>query len=175
MDCQFDWDDRRPDSELTREEIIERNIAAVLVHFHNENPETVETAVAVYTDDIVWEIPARGILLRNREDILAQYRDLFKAVVYEEVFHLRRFATEDYVLDDQVIHLTKVADLIPNHDFPVGSKLSVRLVHCFEMRDGRIKREIAYELWRERGGKHDLDDLENAEIENFPPIAAGVS
>ena len=38
---------------LTRDEIISRNIAAVDQHFHNENPEGIDLAVGVYTDDIV--------------------------------------------------------------------------------------------------------------------------
>ena len=40
-------------AESTREEIIARNLAAVNEHFHNETPETIEKAIAVYTDDIV--------------------------------------------------------------------------------------------------------------------------
>jgi ketosteroid isomerase-like protein len=173
VDYEFDWNDTRPDSELSSEEIVQRNIAAVLVHFHNENPEHVEKAVAVYTDDIVWEVPARGILLRNTAEVIDAYRDLFASVVYEKVYHLRRFATEHYVVDDQVIYCTKVADKIPKHYFPVGAKLSVRLLHIFEMRDGRISREIAYEMWRERGSEVDFDDLiPTAEIEDFPPVDA---
>ena len=46
---------------LTREEIIARNLVAVDVHFHNENPEGIDLAVGVYTDDIVWEAPASSI------------------------------------------------------------------------------------------------------------------
>jgi hypothetical protein len=36
---------------LTRDEIISRNIAAVDQHFHTENPEGIDLAVGVYTDD----------------------------------------------------------------------------------------------------------------------------
>ena len=45
------------DSSL-RDDIIARNLAAVEVHFHNETPETIDKAISVYTDDIVWEVPA---------------------------------------------------------------------------------------------------------------------
>ena len=34
--------DLRPDSELTRDEIIARNLKVVDFHFHTENPEEVE-------------------------------------------------------------------------------------------------------------------------------------
>ena len=43
-----------------REDIIARNIAAVDVHFHNENADSVDLAVGVYTDDIVWEVQVFG-------------------------------------------------------------------------------------------------------------------
>jgi hypothetical protein len=172
MEYEFDWNDTRPDSELSAEEVVARNIAAVEAHFHNENPESVEKAVALYTDDIKWEIPARGLLLTNREDVVEAYRNIFRSVVFEKVYHLRRFATENYVLDDQVAYVEKVGGFMPNHDFPVGTKLSCRLVHLFEMRDGRISREIAYELWRERGGKLDLDDIiASAVLEDFSALA----
>ena len=171
MDYQFDWNDHRPDSELSLEEIVARNIAAVEEHFHNENPDSVEKAVELYTDDIAWEIPARGLLLTNKDDVVAAYRNIFKSLVYEKVFHLRRFATDTYVVDDQVAYVNKVDDLMPNHDFPVGAKLSCRLLHIFEMRDGRISREIAYELWRERDSKVDHDDIiASAVMEDFTAL-----
>jgi hypothetical protein len=30
--------------------------------------------------------------------------------------------------------------------FPVGSKIEMRLVHIFEMRDGKISREIVFDM-----------------------------
>ena len=49
-----------PDCELTRDEVIARNLAVVEAHFHNENPERIDAALRLYTDDIVWEGPSRG-------------------------------------------------------------------------------------------------------------------
>ena len=37
-----------PDSALTREQIIARNLTVVEAHFHNETPEHVEKAIALY-------------------------------------------------------------------------------------------------------------------------------
>ena len=31
-------------------------------------------------------------------------------------------------------------------DFPVGSKIEMRLVHIFEMRDGKISRELVFDM-----------------------------
>ena len=41
-------------TDISRDEIIARNLAAVETHFHNETPETIDQAIAVDTDDIVW-------------------------------------------------------------------------------------------------------------------------
>ncbi|MFE3999341.1 nuclear transport factor 2 family protein [Nocardioides sp. YIM B13467] len=160
--------DRRTDAELTREEVIARNLAAVEAHFHNENPDDVDKAIALYTDDITWEAPSRGMVYTDPADVRAAYLDIFKTLVYDKTIALRRFATEQFVFDDQIAHVTVVGDKMPNLRFPIGTKLSVRLVHCFQMRDGKIAREIAYETWRERDGVLDHDSIpDDAVVELF--------
>ena len=42
-----------------RDDLIARNLAAVETHFHNETPETIDQAIAVYTDDILDRIFSR--------------------------------------------------------------------------------------------------------------------
>lgn len=163
--------DTRPDSELTREEVIARNLAAVEAHFHNENPDDVDKAIALYTDDITWEAPSRGMVYTDPADVRAAYMDIFKTLVYDKTIALRRFATEDFVFDDQIAHVTVVGDKMPNLPFNIGTKLSVRLVHCFQMRDGKIAREIAYETWRERDSAIDHDSIpDDAVVEVFDQV-----
>jgi hypothetical protein len=153
--------DPRPDSELTRDEIIARNLKVVDFHFHTENPDAVEKAVAVYADDITWEAPSRGVVIKNRKEVLAAYRDIFRTLAYRKTLRLRRFATENFVFDDQLAHAYVVGDpsLMPNLPFPKGTEIYARLVHCFEFRDGLITHEIAYEVWRELGSETAHDDL----------------
>ena len=146
-----------PDSALTREEIIERNLRVVEAHFHNENPEHVEEAIALYGENISWEAPTRGIVMDNPGDILEAYRGIFRTVAYRKVIPLRRFATEQFVFDDQIGHVTLVGDEMPNIPYPVGTELCVRLAHVFEMKDGKIVREIAYEMWRKEGAPNAVD------------------
>jgi hypothetical protein len=50
---------RHKDKDLTNEQIIAR-ISVVDAHFHNETPESVDKAIALCDDDIVWEAPMRG-------------------------------------------------------------------------------------------------------------------
>lgn len=161
--------DTRPDSELTRDEVIARNLRVVQAHFHNENPDDVHNAVALYTDDITWEAPSRGIVCKDPQQVLASYYDIFQTVAYHKTTSLRRFATENFVFDDQIAEVTVVGDKMPNLPYPPGTRMSVRLVHCFEMRDGRIAREIAYELWRKAGSVVDNDDIPaGSPVEVYP-------
>jgi hypothetical protein len=146
-----------PDSALTREQIIARNLTVVEAHFHNETPEHVEKAIALYGDTISWEAPTRGVVMTDKAAILEAYRGIFRTVAYRRVVPLRRFATEQFVFDDQIGHITIVGNEMPNIPYPVGSELAVRLTHVFEMKDGKIIREIAYEMWREEGAPNAVD------------------
>jgi hypothetical protein len=71
LDYQEVMADTRPDSELTRDQVVARNLAVVEAHFHNENPDDVDKAVGLYTDDISWEAPSRGLVYTDPEQVLA--------------------------------------------------------------------------------------------------------
>lgn len=154
----------RPDAELTHEQIIDRNLHVVEAHFHNETPETVEKAIALYDDTIIWEAPSRGVLLDDRDEILESYRGIFNTITYHRTTELRRIATEHFVFDDSIADVTVVGDEMPNLPFGLGTRMNVRLVHLFEMKDGKIQREIAYELWREKGSPADLDFIPDGSV-----------
>lgn len=134
--------------ELTRDEIIARNLAAVETHFHNENPEGIDAAVAVYTDDISWEVPARGLALNSRDAVKAEYLKIFDSMTVHKITNLHRFATEEWVFDDSIFELTLTGDGFRNAPFPPGTRCCLRLVHAFQCRDGKICRENSYEIWR---------------------------
>jgi len=160
--------DARPDAELTHDEIIARNLRVVQAHFHNENPDDVDKAIALYADTIVWEAPCRGQLYTDPVEVKAAYMGIFQTIKYNKTTALRRFATETSVFDDQLADVEIVGNEMPNLRFPIGTRLNARLVHCFEMRDGKIVREIAYEMLREFGGPEDHDAIpEGAEVTVF--------
>ena len=167
-------DTAAPDSALTREQIITRNLRVVEAHFHNETPEHVEKAIALYGETISWEAPTRGVVMHDKGEILEAYRAIFRTVAYRRVVPLRRFATEQFVFDDQIGHITVVGNEMPNIPYPVGAELAVRLTHLFEMKDGKIVREIAYEMWREEGAANAVDLVPpgTKEIVFTSPVAA---
>ena len=152
-------DARVPDSELTREQVIERNMMAVDAHFHNETPDSVVEAIKLYGDTISWEAPSRGVVMTDKDEILAAYRGIFRTVAYRSFIPIRRFATEKFVFDDQIAHVTVVGDEMVNLPFPKGTDMSVRLAHVFEMKDGKIVKEIAYEIWRKEGAPNAIDAI----------------
>jgi ketosteroid isomerase-like protein len=146
-------------SSLTGEQVIEHNLRVVAAHFHNENPDDVDKAIALYAADIVWEAPFRGQVYRDAASVRDAYMEIFDTLHFNRTTSLRRFATEDFVFDDQICDVSVVGTGMPNLGFNPGDRISMRLVHCFEMRNGRIAREIAYEMSREYGGPLDRDDI----------------
>ena len=122
---------------------IAANLAAVEAHFGSEATGRVDAAIDLYTDDVVWEAPNRNLVLTGKEAVAANYREMFSGFK-DMAFHNKdRFATDDRVVDDSVVtfELTKSGFF----DMPVGTKCEMRLTHIFEMRDGKISKEIGIE------------------------------
>ena len=128
---------------MVNQDTIATNLAAVEAHFGNEVSGRVEAAVDFYTDDIVWEAPARDLVIKGKEAVAANYRQMFTVLKDVEFHCLDRFATEDRVVDDSVITFEVTREgFMP---LPVGTKGEMRLTHIFEMRDGKISKEIGIE------------------------------
>ena len=164
-------------TEQTRTATIAANLAAVEQHFHNENPDGIDLAVRVYTDDIVWEIPARGLVLRDKETVKREYLKMFGAMQVHQITNLHRFATEDWVFDDSIFEITLLTEGFRNCPFPPGTHCSLRLIHAFEMRDGKICRENGYEIWRRADDTARVNDLipAGAQTQVFPDSAGSIS
>lgn len=133
---------------MTREELIAANLAAVEAHFHTEATGEIDQALELYTDDIVWESPARSLVFRGKEATGAMYRRMFESFQVEEFQQLQRFATEDRVVDDSVVTVVLAGDGVLNAPAPIGARVEIRLLHVFEMRGGKISRELVFESWR---------------------------
>ena len=127
---------------------IAANLALVEGHFHSERDNEIEKALELYTDDIVWEGPARKVRFqgeaRRRETM---YRKMFASLQDVQVRHLQRFATDTHVFDDSIMTFVLVENEMDNLPFPVGSRIQLRMVHVFEIRDGKICKETTYEMF----------------------------
>jgi ketosteroid isomerase-like protein len=134
-------------SEIDR---IAENLACVELHFHTEAQNEIEAALELYTDDIVWEAPAPNGLNRSfygKQAVAESYRELFGSMADVQFQPLQRFATETRVVDDSIVTFEVAKDGYWPH-FSVGQKIEMRLVHIFEMRDGKISREIVFDMGR---------------------------
>lgn len=126
------------------------NLACIELHFHTEARNEIEAALELYTDDIVWEAPAPNGLNRSfsgKRAVAESYRELFASIGNVEFQPLQRFATEDRVVDDSIVTFEVVKDGYWQH-FSAGQKILMRLVHIFEMRDGKISKEIVFDMGR---------------------------
>jgi ketosteroid isomerase-like protein len=129
---------------------IAENLACVELHFHTEAQNEIEAALELYTDDILWEAPAPNGLNRSfsgKEAVAASYRELFASMGNVQFQALQRFATIDRVVDDSIVTFEVVKDGYWPH-FKAGQKINMRLVHIFEMRDGKISKEIVFDMGR---------------------------
>jgi ketosteroid isomerase-like protein len=129
---------------------VAENLSCVELHFHTEAQNEIEAALELYTDDILWEAPAPNGLNRSfsgKEAVAESYRELFASMGNVQFQPLQRFATEDRVVDDSIVTFEVVKDGYWPH-FSVGQKIEMRLVHIFEMRAGKISKEIVFDMGR---------------------------
>ena len=124
-------------------DVIAANLAVIEAHFGSEASGRIEAAIELYTDDIVWEAPARSLVIKGKEAVAANYREIFSVLKDVEFHTLDRFATEDRVVDDSVVTFEVARDGFIS--LPLGTKGEMRLTHIFEMRDGKISKEIGIE------------------------------
>ena len=156
-------------SKMTKDELIAHNLRVVEAHFHNETPESVDKAIALYAPNTVWEAPFRGQVYTDPQDVKDAYMAIFRTVHFNKTTTLRRYATQHFVFDDQIADLAVVGDEMPNLGFKNGDRISMRLVHLFEMERGKITREIAYEMSREYKGPRDNDAIpDDAVVVEYP-------
>ena len=131
----------------TYEERAEYANDIVNMHLQEENPERIDECIRLYTEDAVWETPARGVSYKGREAIKKMYLRVFHNVENIQFFPIERFYTPERVFDDMLVTFKLVGDGFENCPVPIGTKVKMRLLHNFHVRDGMIAKEIGYEIW----------------------------
>jgi hypothetical protein len=61
----------------TYEEKCQYALDLVDMHLHEENPDRIDECIKLYTEDAVWETPARGVSYKGRETIKKMYLRVF--------------------------------------------------------------------------------------------------
>jgi hypothetical protein len=122
---------------MTREQMDE----LVDAHFGFEAADDVEGVLGTLADGAEHEVipsPFGGI--RDSGSHRAYYELLFQSLEGESVEPLRRYYGDDFLVDETLWHGTIVDGavfLCPG----TSAKASFRLLHVFEIRDGKIGRE----------------------------------
>lgn len=129
--------------------LAEINLATVDAHMRGE-AEDPASVMALYTDDIVLEVPGRGLRFDSKPAIEANYRRMFGSMAELELHPMDRFATEDRVVDECLVRFRITGDGFPGAPCTIGDRVELRLLHVFHMRDGLIAREEVYEGWKKR-------------------------
>lgn len=131
----------------TFEERVGYAMALARQHLQEENPSEIEHAMRLYTEDVVWEVPNRRIKYFGREAVKTNYLRLFGAVENIRFEEIDMYATPDRVFHDMWARFRLIGEGIENAPVPIGTKVKMRLVHSFHIRDGLVSREIGYESW----------------------------
>jgi ketosteroid isomerase-like protein len=115
--------------------------AIVNEHFMYEANDDVEGVLSSLTDDADHEvIPSPMGPIQGQQDIRAYYEMLFPCLKDGTVTPVRRLYGEDFVVDETIWH----GQLADGHALLVDGKtgpIDLRLLHIFNLRDGRISRE----------------------------------
>ena len=122
---------------LTREEMDR----IVDQHFAFEAADDVDGVLGSLAEDAEHEvIPSSVGKLRDRDQIRAFYETLFRDLKGEAVTPVRRLYGDGFVVDEAVWHGC-IADGRPFLCEGRSGQVSFRLLHVFELRDGKIARE----------------------------------
>ena len=125
---------------MTREQMD----AIVNAHFGYEAADDIEGVMASLADKVEHEIvPSPVGAQHDAGGIRAYYQRLFQAVNGESVAPIRRLYGEDFIIDETMWTGEIVDGSIFLCDGRSG-KVSFRLLHLFELKDGKITREQAW-------------------------------
>ncbi len=128
---------------LTREQIDH----IIDEHFRQEADGDVEGTLKTLTDDVIHDVvgdPAGE--LHGPSAVAERYGHLFSNVKGERADVKHRLYGENFVVDDKIWTAQVTGEFmgIPGH----GRRISIRVLHVFEFRDGLISRE---NVWIDAG------------------------
>jgi steroid delta-isomerase-like uncharacterized protein len=109
-------------------------------HLQAEGAGDVEGAVAVYTDDVEHDVVGSPTgVLHGKDAARAFYRELTANFRSEEERAIRRYCTADAMTLDQMMTGRVTGSMLglPGN----GRRITFRILHVFEFKDGLISRE----------------------------------
>ena len=131
----------------TVEQKAQHALDLVEMHFECENPERIDEAIRLYTDDAHWEAPTRRVSYQGPKKIREMYLRLFAAFEEFSWEPVERWGNANRVFDDSIFRGRIIGNGIEGCPLPVGTLVHIRLIHKFEITDGLISNETGYEAW----------------------------
>jgi hypothetical protein len=117
-------------------------------HFRYEAMDDVDGVLSSLAPEVEHEIvPGTLGPLRDRAAIRDFYRRLFADLRGQGVTPVRRLYGDDFVVDETIWH-GQVVNGRPFHCPGKSGKVSFKILHVFELRDGKIARE---QVWCDLG------------------------
>ncbi len=116
-------------------------------HFRREADGDVEGTLKTFTGDVVHDVVGDpGGVLRGPGPVGQRYGHLFSNVKGESADVKYRLYGENFAVDDKIWTARVTGEFmgIPGH----GRRISIRVLHVFEFRDGLIARE---NVWVDAG------------------------
>jgi ketosteroid isomerase-like protein len=110
-------------------------------HFVFEATDDIEGVMSTLTEDAEHEvIPSPVGALRDRTKMREYYEMLFKALKGESVTPVRRLYGENFIVDETIWH-GHITDGAPFLCEGKSGPVAFRLLHVFNLREGKITRE----------------------------------
>jgi hypothetical protein len=117
---------------------------AVNEHFGYEAADNLDGVMASLAGDIEHEVvPSPMGITHDKAKIRAFYAMLFECVKGESVTPLKRYYGDDFMIDETMWH-GEISDGRPFLCDGRSGKVSFRLLHVFEFKNGKIAREQAW-------------------------------
>jgi hypothetical protein len=114
-----------------------------------EYTELLKAASLSAEGDEIRRLKRSYLVLAENEEWMADNRNKINITGADESrYGDAILAPSDRVLDDTWATFRISGDGVDNCPFPIGTKVKMRLLHNFHIRDGMIAKEVGYEVWR---------------------------
>jgi len=111
-------------------------------HYAAEVAGDLDALLATFSDEVEHDVVGNAEVSHGTEAVAAFYRGLLADLAFDDITRVRRYHGADFVVDESVVHARAIGTPF---GLPGGGReIRFRLLHVFEVRDGRITRENAW-------------------------------
>lgn len=105
------------------------------------------SARALYTEDVHWTAPGRGLALTGRDRVICHLLREASGMHAPEFTVLRRFTAEKQIVEEYAVRFTYTGEGIQSAPIAPGELVELKRVRIMELVAGRVARENCIETW----------------------------